>query len=68
MDESSQNVDNSTDINSDLDSLAAQKREARRRRILQNTSNRLGKITGRVHDDEPPGKNQKKILSKGKND
>lgn len=29
---------------------AAAAREARRRRILENGNNRLGKITGRVHD------------------
>lgn len=31
-------------------SKAAAAREARRRKILENGNNRLGKITGRVHD------------------
>ncbi|XP_070507207.1 uncharacterized protein [Chironomus tepperi] len=30
------------------------KAEARRRRILENSNNRLGKITGRVHNEEIP--------------
>lgn len=30
---------------------AAVAREARRRRILENSNNRLGLITGRVHDE-----------------
>lgn len=29
----------------------AREREARRRRILENSNNRLSKITGRVHDE-----------------
>lgn len=35
-----------------LENSAAAKREARRKKILENSNNRLGKITGRVHDDE----------------
>lgn len=30
---------------------AAEAREARRRRILENSNKRLGKITGREHDE-----------------
>jgi hypothetical protein len=44
----SENVENSG--NSE-----AARREARRLRILANSNNRLGKITGRVHDEEIPG-------------
>lgn len=32
-------------------SKAAAAREARRKRILENGNNRLGKITGRVHNE-----------------
>lgn len=32
-------------------SKTAAAREARRRRILENSNNRLGKITGRVHNE-----------------
>lgn len=32
-------------------SAAVAAREARRRRILENSNNRLGKITGRVHNE-----------------
>lgn len=35
-----------------LENSAAAKREARRKKILENSNNRLGKITGRVHNDE----------------
>lgn len=35
---------------SEVDSRAAA-REARRKRILENGNNRLGKITGRVHNE-----------------
>ncbi|KAL7028970.1 hypothetical protein ACKWTF_006052 [Chironomus riparius] len=34
--------------------LTISKAEARRRRILENSNNRLGKITGRVHNEELP--------------
>lgn len=38
---------------SNEDAIAA-KREARRRRILENSKDRLSKITGREHDDPRP--------------
>lgn len=34
-------------------SEAAARREARRKRILENSNKRLGKITGREHNDAP---------------
>lgn len=37
--------------NSQEISKAAAAREARRRKILENGNNRLGKITGRIHDE-----------------
>lgn len=47
--------------NKDLSDLLAAQREARRRRILQNSNNRLGKITGRVFDEEIEGNFPMKI-------
>lgn len=39
------------EIEDDQKLRAAELREARRRRILENSNNRLGKITGRVHNE-----------------
>ena len=35
---------------------AAEAREARRKRILENSNKRLGKITGREHNEQNQGK------------
>lgn len=40
-----------------MDALAA-RREARRKRILENSNNRLTKITGREHNEPPAGELQ----------
>ncbi|KAG5683029.1 hypothetical protein PVAND_012339 [Polypedilum vanderplanki] len=44
---------------------AAAAREARRRRILENSNKRLGKITGRVHNEEIPQiESEQEIINK----
>jgi len=40
------------------------RREARRRRILENSENRLRKITGRVNPDEIKGKYNQHVKQK----
>ena len=46
-------MEKSENSDSDLNTanLTISKAEARRRRILENSNNRLGKITGRVHNE-----------------
>lgn len=44
------------DENMEIDK-AAEAREARRRRILENSNKRLGKITGREHNEGEYDKN-----------
>lgn len=43
-----------TTVPSPAEQMAAARREARRKRILENSNNRLTKITGREHNEPPP--------------